>query len=326
MPLTIINAAGVRELLPMSECIDAMEPAMIAATTGAISMPPRLVAPLIDESGTLVLMPGSSTELSAFGAKMINLIPDNPTRGLPAIQGFIALFDHASGAPVAIIDGGEVTGIRTAAASGLATRLLARPDAHTCGIFGNGVQAVTHIDAMRAVRAVDEIIVWGRNPDKVQAFAREQAQRTGISVRATADPAEAGACDLLCTTTTSPEPILAGEWVRPGAHVNLVGAHSITARECDTGLVVKSSVYVDLMESVRSEGGDIMIPIEEGAIDETHIIGELGELLQGKIPGRQDDRQVTLYQSHGINAQDMFAAKHIYTKAQAAGNALTVDF
>lgn len=326
MPLTIINAAGVRELLPMSECIDAMEPAMIAATTGTISMPPRLVAPLIDESGTLVLMPGSSTELAAFGAKVINLIPDNPTRGLPAIQGFIALFDYTSGTPVAIIDGAEVTGIRTAAASGLATRLLAREDARTCGIFGNGVQAVTHIDAMRAVRAVEEIIVWGRNPDKVRAFAREQEERTGIEVRATEDPAEAGACDLVCTTTTSPEPILAGEWVRPGAHVNLVGAHSLTTRECDTDLVVKSSVYVDLMESVRNEGGDIMIPVEEGAIDETHIIGELGELLQGKIPGRQDDRQVTLYQSHGINAQDMYAAKHIHAKAQEAGNALMVDF
>ena len=326
MPLTIINAADVRKLLPMSECVDAMEPAMIAATTGAISMPPRLVAPLIDESGTLVLMPGSSTELAAFGAKVINLIPDNPTRGLPAIQGFIALFDYTSGTPVAIIDGAEVTGIRTAAASGLATRLLAREDARTCGIFGNGVQAVTHIDAMRAVRAVEEIIVWGRNPDKVRAFAREQEERTGIEVRATEDPAEAGACDLVCTTTTSPEPILAGEWVRPGAHVNLVGAHSLTTRECDTDLVVKSSVYVDLMESVRNEGGDIMIPVEEGAIDETHIIGELGELLQGKIPGRQDDRQVTLYQSHGINAQDMFAAKHIHAKAQEAGNALMVDF
>ena len=326
MPLTIINAAGVRELLPMDECIDAMEPAMIAATTGTISMPPRLVAPLIDESGTLVLMPGSSTELAAFGAKVINLIPDNPARELPAIQGFIALFDYTSGTPVAIIDGAEVTGIRTAAASGLATRLLARPDAHTCGIFGNGVQAVTHIDAMRAVRPVDEIIVWGRNPDKVRVFARDQEERTGIKVRATADPAEAGACDLVCTTTTSPVPILAGEWVRPGAHVNLVGAHSLATRECDTALVVKSSVYVDLMESVRNEGGDIMIPVEEGAIDETHIIGELGELLQGKIPGRQDDRQVTLYQSHGINAQDMYAAKHIYTKAQEAGNAQTVEF
>ena len=326
MPLTIINAAAVRKLLPMSECIDAMEPAMIAATTGTISMPPRLVAPLIDESGFLVLMPGSSTELAAFGAKVINLIPDNPARGLPAIQGFIALFDHASGAPAAIIDGAEVTGIRTAAASGLATRLLARPDAHSCGIFGNGVQAVTHIDAMRAVRPVDEIIVWGRNPGKVQVFAREQEERTGIRVRATADPAEAGACDLVCTTTTSPEPILAGDWVNPGAHVNLVGAHSMTTRECDTDLVVKSAVYVDLMESVRNEGGDIMIPVEEGAIDETHIIGELGELLQGKIPGRQDENQVTLYQSHGINAQDMYAAKHIYAKAQATGNALIVEF
>ena len=326
MPLTIVNAAGVRKLLPMSECIDAMEPAMIAATTGAISMPPRLVAPLIDESGTLVLMPGSSTGLAAFGAKVINLIPDNPTRGLPAIQGFIALFDHASGTPVAIIDGAEVTGIRTAAASGLATRLLARADAHSCGIFGNGVQAVTHIDAMRAVRPVDEIVVWGRNPDKVQVFAQEQAQRTGISVRATADPAEAGSCDLVCTTTTSPEPVLAGEWVRPGAHVNLVGAHSLTTRECDTGLVVKSSVYVDLMESVRNEGGDIMIPVNEGVIDEDHIIGELGELLQGNIPGRQDAQQVTLYQSHGINAQDMFAAKHIYAKARTTGEAEVVDF
>ena len=326
MSLTIINAAGVRELLPMSECIDAMEPAMIAATTGAISMPPRLVAPLIDESGFLVLMPGSSTELQAFGAKVINLIPDNPARGLPAIQGFIALFDLAGGAPAALIDGAEVTAIRTAAASGLATRLLAREDAHTCGIFGNGVQAVTHIDAMRAVRPVDEIIVWGRNPDKVQVFAREQEERTGIRVRATADPAQAGACDLVCTTTTSPEPILAGDWVKPGAHVNLVGAHSITTRECDTELVVKSAVYTDLMESLRNEGGDIMIPVEEGAIDETHVIGELGELLQGKIPGRRDGQQVTLYQSHGINAQDMYAASHIHAKAQQTGNALTVDF
>ncbi len=326
MPLTIINAAGVRKLLPMSECIDAMEPAMIAASSGAISMPPRLVAPLIDESGTLVLMPGSSIDLAAFGAKVINLIPDNPAKGLPAIQGFIALFDHASGTPVAVIDGAEVTGIRTAAASGLATRLLARANAHSCGIFGNGVQAVTHIDAMLAVRPVDEIIVWGRNPDKVQAFAQAQAQRTGIRVRATADPAEAGACDLVCTTTTSPEPVLAGEWVRSGAHVNLVGAHSLTTRECDTGLVVKSSVYVDLMESVRSEGGDIMIPVNEGAIDETHIIGELGELLEGKIPGRQDDRQVTLYQSHGINAQDMFAAKLIHEKARTTGEGQVADF
>ena len=119
---------------------------------------------------------------------------------------------------------------------------------------------------------------------------------------------------------------MAGEWVQPGAHVNLVGAHNLTTREADTGLIVKSSVYVDLMESARNEGGDIMIPVNEGAIDETHIIGELGELLEGKIPGRQDDRQVTLYQSHGINAQDLFAAKDIYGKALKSVEGVTVDF
>ena len=326
MSLTIINAEGVRKLLPMNECIDVMEPAMIAATTGAISMPPRLTAPLIDESGLMVLMPGSSTELASFGAKVINLRPDNPAKGLPAIQGFIALFDHDTGTPVAIIDGAEVTAIRTAAASGLATRLLARKDAHTCGIFGNGVQAITHIDAMCAVRPVDEILVWGRNPDKVNSFAEEQTQRTGIRVRATTDPTEAGACDLVCTVTTSPEPVLMGEWVKPGAHVNLVGAHSLTTREADTDLIVKSAVYADLMESTRNEGGDIMIPVSEGAIDEGHIIGELGGLLEGKVAGRQDNQQVTLYKSHGINAQDLFAAKHVYAKAQTTGEALTVDF
>ena len=326
MSLIIINAEEVRKLLPMGECIDAMEPAMIAATTGTISMPPRLAAPLIDESGILGLMPGSSTELPGFGAKVISMCPGNPAKGIPTIQGFVALFDHATGAPVAIIDGAEITAIRTAAASGLATKRLAREDARTCGIFGNGVQAATHIDAMRAVRPVDEILVWGRNPDKVKNFAQEQAKRTDMNIRATDDPSKAGACDMVCTVTGSPEPILKGEWVRPGAHVNLVGAHASGMREADTDLIVKSAIYVDLMESMRNEGSDILIPINEGAIDEEHIIGELGQLLTGKIAGRQNAEQVTLYKSYGISAQDLFAAKHIHAKAQATDEAVTVDF
>ena len=326
MSLTIINAEEVRKLLPMSECIDAMEPAMIAATIGTISMPPRLITPLIDESGFLGLMPGSSAELASFGAKVVSLLPNNPAKGIPAIQGFVVLFDHCIGTPVAIIDGAEITAIRTAAASGLATRLLAREDARTCGIFGNGVQAVTHIDAMRAVRPVEEIVIWGRNPDKVKAFSEQQARRTNIDIRATDDPSEAGACDLVCAVTGSPEPILKGDWVQPGAHVNLVGAHTLATREADTELIVKSEVYADLMESIKNEGGDIMSPINEGAIDENHIIGELGQLLLGKIAGRQDDRQITMFESLGINAQDLFAAKHIYDKAKAQDEGTTVDF
>ena len=326
MPVRIINAEQVRQLLPMAECVDIMEAAMCAVSAGTVAVPPRVITPLIDESGFLGLMPGSSAELACYGAKVISLHPANPGRGLPAIQGFVTLFDHASGTPVAIIQGAEITGIRTAAASGLATRLLAREDAHTCGIFGSGVQAVTHIDAMRAVRPVERVLVWGRDTEKTRVFARAQTERTGMDVEAVSDPAQAGACDLVCTVTASAVPVLFGRWVQPGAHVNLAGAHSLTAREADSGLIKKSLLYVDLMESCRNEGGDFMIPVEEGAISEAAIIGEIGDLPGGRIRGREKDAEITVYKSLGITAQDLFAARHVYDRAVAEGVGETVAF
>jgi len=325
MSLTIINAAQVRDLLPMNECIDAMVPAMIAASTGTVAIPPRMISPLIDKSAFLGLMPGSSAEISTYGAKVVSLHPQNPSQGLPAIQGFVTLFDHQSGAPVAIIEGAEVTGIRTAAASGLATRLLAREDATTCGILGTGVQAITHIDAMRAVRPLTEVLIWGRDFAKAEALAAEQAERTGLNIQATADPKAAAACDIICTVTGSAEPVLKGEWVKPGAHVNLVGAHSLTTREADTDLIVKSAVYADLLESLKNEGGDVMIPLQEGAIDESHVVGELGQLAKGDISGRGDAEQITVYNSLGNTAQDLFAARHVYDKALAQKVGVVVE-
>ncbi len=325
MSVLIVNAEQVRALLPMAECVDAMEPAMIAASTGTVAIPPRLISPLIDESGFFALMPGSSAELGTYGAKVISLHPANPSQGLPAIQGFVTLFDHQTGAPVAIIEGAEVTGIRTAATSGLATRELARPDASSCGVFGNGVQAETHIDAMCAVRPIEEILIWARDPGKARDFAAGQAERTGRVVRVTEDPAEAAACDVVCTVTSSPEPVLNGDWVQPGAHVNLVGAHSLTTREADTELIAKAALYVDLMESCRNEGGDFMIPLKEGAIGEEALVGEIGQLLNGSIPGRADDQQITVYNSLGMTAQDLFAARHVYDRALETGVGLTVE-
>lgn len=326
MTLTIINAQQVRELLPIAECIDVMADAMLAASSGTIAVPPRMNQPLIDNSGHYLLMPGSSAELGSYGAKLIGIHPDNAPAGRPVIQGLVALFDHQSGTPVAIIEGAEITALRTAAASGLATRLLARADARSCGIFGCGVQAVTHIDAIRAVRPVQEIVVWARDFGKAEDFAARQAERTGIAVRATADPAEAAGCDVVCTLTGAATPILKGQWVRPGAHINLVGAHSLTTREADSELIVKSAVYVDLLESCRNEGGDLMIPIQEGVIDESHICGEIGQLLAGAIEGRRDAGQVTLYNSLGITAQDLYAARYVYDRALAAQVGTTVDF
>ena len=326
MSIRIVNAAEVRQLLPMDECVDAMEPAMVAASTGTIAIPPRLISPLIDETGFYALMPGSSAELGNYGAKVISLHPGNPAAGRPAIQGFVTLFDHVTGAPVAIVEGAEVTAIRTAAASGLATRLLAREDASSCGIFGTGVQAVTHIDAMCAVRQVSEIVVWGRDFNRAAAFAEEQAVRTGLPVRATQQAEEAGSCDLVCTVTGSPEPILKGEWVRDGAHVNLVGAHARTTREADSALIARGVLYVDLMESCRNEGGDFMIPLDEGVIAEEAIVGELGQLCCGEIPGRDNAGQVTIYNSLGMTAQDLFAARHVYDKARELDVGIEAQF
>jgi ornithine cyclodeaminase len=324
MPLRIINARQTRQLLPMSECIDAMEPAMLATSTGDMRIPPRLLFNLVDDSGFFAAMPGSSLE--ALGCKVVSFLPANPSKGLPAINGFVTLFDHASGNPLALIDGRVVTDVRTAAASGLAARHLARADASSCGILGTGAQADAHIDAMCAVRPVQEVVIWGRSLQKAQGLVVRHEGRQGIACRATSDPAEAGACDLVCTATISIEPVLEGAWLQPGAHVSLVGAHTLTSREADTETILKSLVYIDYLESTLNEGGDIMIPIQEGAIDVSHIVGEIGQLLNGEIAGRESEDEITLYNSLGVVSQDLFAALHVLAQAEIRDIGTVVDY
>ena len=323
--MLIINRQEVERLLSMSACIDAMADAMRAASSGAVTVPLRLFSPLADDSGSLGVMPGSALDPPLFGAKVISLRFDNPAKGLPAVQGYVSLFDHETGRPVAVIEGASVTAIRTAAASGLATRELARQGARTHGIFGTGVQAVTHIDAIACVRDMQEVVVWGRDADKARRFAERQSERTRLHIRATGDAAEAARCDVVSTVTAATEPVLKGEWLRPGTHVNLVGVHTPQAREADTRAILRSRVYVDLMESAMSEAGDLLIPIGEGAIDKAHILGEIGQVLAGGVPGRADDDEITLYKSLGIVAQDLFAAAHIHARALEDGVGVEVD-
>lgn len=323
--MRIINRQEVEHLLPMADCIDAMAEAMQAASSGAVSMPPRLFTPLADDSGSLGLMPGSTLEPPYFGAKVISLRFDNPSKGLPTVQGYVSLFDHDTGRPLALIEGSSVTAIRTAAASGLATRELARQDVRSHGIFGTGVQAVTHIDAIACVRDISRVVVWGRDAGKARRFAAEQSARAGLEVTATEDPAEAAACDVVSTVTAATEPVLRGEWLRPGSHVNLVGVHTPQAREADTDAILRSRVYVDLMESAMNEAGDLLVPIGAGAMDTAHILGEIGQVLLGAVPGRDSDADITLYKSLGIVAQDLFAAARIYARALETGAGVEVD-
>ena len=314
MNLVMLDAARVRELLPMSECIDAMSVAMTAASTGRITVPPRTVVPLADQAGLFFVMPGSSSEPLVYGAKLISLHPSNPAEGRPAIQGFVALFDHATGAPVALLDGAEITALRTAAASGLATRELARRDASTLGILGCGVQADSHLAAVCAVRPIREVRVWARSPAKARGFAAQHAQPGGPAIIAVESADEAARCDVVCAVTGSPSPVVRSTAVRPGAHVNLVGAHTATTREADSALIARSRVYVDLRDSARNEAGDLLIPLREGAIGPDHVVGELGELLLGRIGGRRHDTEVTVYKSLGIVAQDLVAAHRVYQR------------
>lgn len=324
--LKVINAAEVRELLPIGECIDLMAQAMQSASAGEVRVPPRLFMSLIDGSGSFGVMPGSAAEPRVFGAKIISLLENNPAKGLPAIQGFVTLFDHERGMPVAIIEGAEVTAIRTAAASGLATRLLARKNAKTHGIFGTGVQAATHLEAIAAVIPDVETTIWGRDPDKAVAFAEEQSARPGLEIKVTDDPEQAAACDVVSTVTGATEPILHGKWISPGAHINLVGAHSADTREADSELMANAGIYTDLLESLFNESGDVLIPITEQSMSRDDIRGEIGKVVSGELAARVNNDEVTVYVSLGMTAQDLVAAHATYAKALATGAGTDVDF
>jgi len=322
----IINAEETRRLLPMVECIEAMDQAMRAASAGGVAAPDRIIAPLGDGSSYFILMPGSMNGAAVYGAKIVSLHPGNPAQGRPAVQGFVTLFDAQTGAPVALIEGSEITRIRTAAASALAARALARAEACSHGILGAGVQAASHLEAISCVRPIERVVVWARDHDKAKEFAAEQLRRQGIEVTAAECAEEAAACDIVSVVTNAPEPVLQGAWLRPGAHVSLVGSHEPEHREADTEAVTRAAVYVDSRRGALSEAGDLLIPIGEGRFSASDIVGEIGEVLASSAPGRRDGNQVTLYKSLGVVAQDLFAAEYVLRQARLQGAGSRIAF
>jgi ornithine cyclodeaminase len=314
----VIDAAQVRAHLSMPACIEVMAKAMLGVSDGHFFMPPRMVMPLFDGSAHLGLMPGSLSGPLIYGAKIVSLHPGNALAGRPSIQGLIALFDHNTGQPVAVVDGGEITTLRTGAASGLATQLLARPDAATLGLLGSGAQAGSHLDAICSVRAIDAVRVWSRNWQHACAFAERHRGRFRCDIVPVREQVDAASCDIVCAVTSAAEPVIRGEWIRPGAHVNLVGAHSPNTRESDTALIKSAMLYVDSRVSAMAEAGDILLPIDEGAIDVSHIVGEIGELLAGRVAGRTTTEQITVYKSLGLIAQDLAAAHAVYLSVSVA--------
>jgi ornithine cyclodeaminase len=326
MQVLIVSQAEVRRLLPMAECLTVMEEALSSLARGEALLPLRQVLLLPGGQGAFAAMPAHLSSPAAVGIKVITVFPGNHGTEYDSHQGAVLLFETARGRLLAVMDASSITAIRTAAVSGLATRALARPEARTLALLGSGVQATTHLEAMALVRPLERVRVWSRDPAHVARFVAAARARHGLDVQAAARAQEAvEEADIVCTVTSSREPVLQGDWLRPGAHVNAVGASVRTARELDTAAVARARVFVDRRESAANEAGDLLIPRATGAIGDDHVQGELGEVLIGRVPGRRAADEITLFKSLGLAVEDVAAAHLIHERARGAGAGTWVE-
>lgn len=327
MKVLIINQSEVYQLLPMDECINIMAEALKTLGRGDGINPLRRGLLLPEKTGVLASMPGYLRDINAMGVKVISVFPGNEGTEYDSHQGAVLLFETEHGRLIAVIDASSITAIRTAAVSGVATQLLAREDAGDLAILGSGVQAHTHLQAMLLARKIRRVRVWSRTLDHAQAFAQRESEQHSIQVEPMMTVREAvEGADIICTTTAAREPVLMGDWLAPGAHINAVGSSVSSARELDTAAVVKSRLFVDRRESTLNEAGDFLIPKKEGVIGDDHIQGEIGEILLGQVAGRSSPEEITLFKSLGLAVEDVASAHHIYRKAVAKGAGTWVEF
>ncbi len=335
----LLSAADLARCLDPRSVAGAVERGFAAYSAGATETPLRLTIsppagplpagtlPAGDPGGVVLVMPCAVSGVAgggagsaaagppALGVKVVSVYPGNPRRGLPTVTSLYLLLDHATGAPLALADGTTLTAARTAAGSAVATRLLARPDATTLGVFGTGVQARAHVLALAPVRSFRRVLVAGTSAEKEAAFVRWTAASTGLPA-APADPQDVSGADVLAVCTTSPTPVVLDGAVRPGAHLNAVGAFTPQTRELPGPLVARARVYVDTRAGALAEAGDLLLPAAEGAFDLRQLVGEVGELLLGRIPGRESPADVTIYKSVGAAFLDAVTARLAYERAR----------
>jgi ornithine cyclodeaminase len=328
MKILILNHSEVENLLPMAACIDVMAEALRALAKGQVHQPLRMVVRPPDAAGLMGLMPVyMAGERAAYGLKAICVFPGNSAKGKDAHQGGVMLFSAETGELLALMSASAITEIRTAAVSGVATRLLAREEVGDLAIIGSGVQARSHLAAMACVRPIRRVRVASRKREHAQKFAEEMGARFALPIEPveSVEAAVAGA-DLIVTATTAFEPILRREWLSPGAHLNVVGSSIPTTREVDTATMAAASLFVDRRESTLNEAGDYLFAMREGAIGPEHIRAEIGELLIGASPGRTAPEEITLFKSLGLAVEDLAAAEYVYRQAEAKQVGTWVEF
>ena len=325
MKTIFIAQDEVRDLLPMADCIDAVRRALTALGRDDAIQPLRPIMWLPEKVGALGMMPGYVGSIDTMGIKTVTVFPGNAGTDLDSHQGTVMLFDATNGRLKAVIDATEITAIRTAAASAVATDVLARTDSSVLTILGAGVQGRSHVGAIPLVRPITEVRVWSRTMASAERLAASIPAVTSVAVFDSVEDAVAGA-DIICTTSASAEPILRGDLLEPGMHINAVGSSVPFARELDSNAMARSRLFVDRRESTINESGDFLMARADGVIDADHIVAEIGELLNADHPGRESDDEITLFKSLGLAVEDIGAADLVYRNALDAGRGVAIEF
>jgi ornithine cyclodeaminase len=314
--MRLITREEVARRLTYEICIPIVRDAMIAFSRGETKQLLRSIIPL-SEGRMFGIMPGAMGAHAPFGVKVLSVFRGNAARGVQSHQGLVILFDPESGAPVCAVHAGEITAIRTAAASAVATDALARKNACRLVLLGYGEQAQTHARAISRVRDLESVVVWGRSPQRARTFADRMQTELGVAFATAASVPEAVAqADIICTVTSASEPILKGEWVRPGTHVNVVGSSYAGPAEVDNDLVARSRFFADSREGVLHQGAEFLRAKAAGLVGDEHIVAEIGEVLAAIVEGRRSSEEITVYKSLGHIVQDLASAWVLYSQQE----------
>ncbi len=322
MKTLLLSRKDMESFFTMGMCMEAVEKAFAGLSEGAANMPQRTPISLPDKAGLALFMPAHIRTMGALGTKVVTVYKDNLKKhGLPSVLGTILLLDEDTGFPIAIMDGGYITAMRTGAAGGVATKHLARSDASVGMIFGTGVQAYTQVLAMHEARPLRKLFAWSLDSeDAKRSFARKVTAQTGVPVDMASDPATAVSdADIVVLATSAGDPIVDGSWFRPGTHINGIGSHTPKMRELDTLTVQRSRVICDLTDACKAEAGDFIIPVQTGDWNWENVAGDLGGVINGNVPGRTSATDITLFKSVGLAIQDVSAAKAVFDEAVRRG-------
>lgn len=329
--MLVLTGSDLRQVLKMREVIDAVERGFRAVAAGDAVAPERLRLIVPNSDSVVLHMPSylgrraESEEEAALGTKIVGVFPENPSRSLEVVQAVYLLLDPETGVPLAMMEGRFITGIRTAATSAVATKHMAPPGPKQLAVFGAGVQARFHIDAMIEAANIARIMIASRTPQKAHELAGRVRATHRLPCNVVSAEEAAAQADLICTCTTSPTPLFDGTIIRAGAHINAVGAFTPVNRELDTATVLRSRVIIDAGSAAGKEAGEIMIPLTEGAIEASHVKGTLAEVVSGEVAGRESSEEITLFRSCGLAIEDLVTAQLAYERARARGFGTQVE-